>query len=348
MTNQSETRMISSQKSSRTRTSKQYLWIGTQQYFGGVILGIGIILKTLLWDIAICGTCKLFVFIARIITRVVLLFWSGFVKTAYWLENTSHQNKQRFWKSYTSVIGVMLALIGNGVWLNIKSDAAWGRSFRAQLPTIQQIHSDHASMSNELTQQRENSGENLLQKIVLNEASRLPISCSVQQAQSGLINFANFVVELESKGDQFAVSRSGAVGYTQFLRSYKGKFNRGPMDTGINRWNSYTERASISTNTPWFNRTDLRENPYRFMGIPLAAQQAFMLVNIAEESGNDQNLALTACGDARAATYLYVYKHHRDPGKEKYIWENVESKISAFYPNHKLDFSLRENALKTS
>jgi len=164
----------------------------------------------------------------------------------------------------------------------------------------------------------------------------------------GLRVFGDFVVQLESKGDQFAVSRSGAVSYTQFLRTYKGKFDRGPMDTGLNRWNSYTERNSIDRHEIWFDRQNLRANPYRFMGIPLQAQQAFVLVNIAEESGNDQHLAAVACGDARAAVHLYVYKHHRDPGKEKYIWENVEGKISTFYPNHGLDFSLHENVLRGS
>ena len=300
--------------------------------------------KIPIYHIIIRGSYKIFMILAL----ATIFFAKGFQSLANWIFNGPKKREEIFFKGYASVMGVMLALLGNGTWINVQDDVQFASAMRKQVPALQQMANEHAYMRTKLTSYKQVSGEALYDEVISNEVSRLPITCSAEVATAGLRNFANFVVQLESKGDQFAVSSSGAVSYTQFLRTYRGRFDRGPMDTGLNRWKSYTDRNSIDQNTQWFDRKNLRQNPYRFMGIPLEAQQAFMLVNIAEESGNEQNLADAACGDARAATHLYVYKHHRDPGKEKWIWDNIEDKILAFYPNHRLNLSLGEDSLKAS
>ncbi len=309
-----------------------------------------IVFKIPVYYFIICGTWILL----TALFKAAIFFVKGFQSLANWIFCGPKKREEIFFKGYAMVLGLMIGTLPNAIWINVQDDIRYAYAMRQQAPALEQMIVEHTSMRTEIASYKQESGEALFNEVLSTEVSRLPISCSAEDATAGLRNFANFVVQLESKGDQFAVSSSGAVSYTQFLRTYRGRFDRGPMDTGLNRWASYTDRNSIDQNTQWFERKNLRQNPYRFMGIPLEAQQAFMLVNITEERNksrqlvNTQNLADVACGDARAAVHLYVYKHHRDPGKEKWIWENIEDKIPAFYPNHQLNLSLGENSLKAS
>ena len=322
---------------------------GSTEYFKQLLQAMFIIvLKVPVWDILIRGSITVLTILVSCVIKTAIFLFNKFESLANWIFNGPSKRKDRFVKGYAIVFGLMIGTIPNGIWMNFQNDVQYANAMRAQVPALQQMATEHAHMREQLADLGQDSGENLFKDVVTKEIERLNPSCSAEQASLGLKKFADFVVSLESKGDQFAVSSSRALSYTQFLPTYKGRFDRGPMDTGLTRWDSYTARHDIDSNQQWFDRKNLRNNPYRFMGIPLHAQQAFMLVNIAEESGNDHNLAKAACGDARAATYLYVYKHHRDPGKEKYIWENIEDKISHFYPNHGLNFSLREKSIKAS
>ena len=341
MTNQSETQHVSKlvalksrppMSAARAREYSQDRVLRSHEIFCEAVFCAS---KFLIMTLIIGGTRT----ILRGCVHVASFLFKNFNALAQFIFNGPKKREERFWKGYAVVVGSALALMGNGIYLNIKSDIAWGKAYRAELPAITAMLEKHATMKATLASYRVDSGETLLNDVLYNEANRLELSCSTEEAVRGLRTFLNYLVELESKGDAFAISHSGAVGYTQFLRTYRGRFDRGPIDTALTRWGRYTGRHNINPHTNWFDRAHLRENANRFMGIPLAAQQAFALVNIAEEDGNDVELAKAACGDARAATHLYVFNHHRDPGKEKHIFRNIEGKISLFYPDHGLDLS---------
>ena len=166
--------------------------------------------------------------------------------------------------------------------------------------------------------------------VFLNEADRLEISCTADDAVRGLQTLTDFVVDLESSGERYAVSSSGALSYTQFKPLYKGTFEGGPIDTALNRLARYESTYDIEQSV--IVRSTLEADHSSFMDVPLAAQQAFVIVNFAMEYGNDHDLALAACGDRDAAIRLYVEKHHRVPKAEPALWKNIEGKISKFYP----------------
>jgi len=176
--------------------------------------------KIPIYHIIIRGSYKIFMILAL----ATIFFAKGFQSLANWIFNGPKKREEIFFKGYASVMGVMLALLGNGTWINVQDDVQFASAMRKQVPALQQMANEHAYMRTKLTSYKQVSKETSLQ--------------SARQALSATRNsFAHIADDLiEDQWIPALTAGNPILTVTQSIRTHSGLIARTYDKIHIGLW----------------------------------------------------------------------------------------------------------------
>jgi len=308
MTNQSERALYESLKSGLQ--SKQYVVIGTKNYFTGISKGLWEITKWCL--IALFISCVwLIELVTDIIWGIAMFFW--FCLTKIWqfcVWHDNHATKKQIHvlnSSYCIIVGIMLACLGTKAYDNLKHDAKNTHQAYAYASTLKSKLDSQVSLvkiGNEVL-----AGERRITPIqsdgpmgtmIKSESERM--GCEIQIVF--LDSYFSAVRTIESSGRIHAAhSRSKAYGFYAFKPASL-------VDTasyGV----KYT-KANWGYTPEWMDQIIQTDG----QGVVLREDQwkVLVLLHAIMRTGSDEYMKSAFCnGNRESAKTVYKRFHHTKP-----------------------------------